>query len=875
MSQRRLQPGPSPQTRPRYARLSLTSLEDRTALSTGPSLDLSNYSHDHILVRYQAGQAPVALSNTAVGGAVEGLTGLYKVHLEAGLSVPAALAAYRADARVQLAEPDYDLGSGAVPNDPRFGEQWAWRNSSRPATDVDAPVAWDYQTGSSRMVVSVMDTGIDYTHPDLYRNIWLNQGEIPASRRANLIDTNGDGLVTFPDLNDPRNQGVGKITDLNGNGYIDGGDVLEPMVKLANGSDSGQGGWANDVSDDHDQWVDDLIGWNFVDDSNDPMDDFGHGTHVAGTIGAVGNNGQGVAGINWSIQMMPIKFMNANGAGSVSAFIAGLNYAVEHGAKISNNSWTGSGDSTLLAQAVQAAQQKNHIFVAAAGNSGSNNDSSPTYPASLPYDNVLSVAATDRNDNLAGFSNYGASSVDLAAPGVDILSTTMGGGYGYNSGTSMATPHVTGAAALIWARNPSWTYQMVLNRIMGSVDKVPSLSGKVRSGGRLNIGSALAAGNPTPVTPVVPPVVTAAAWSGPSSGSLSKVRITFDKAVALSSFTPGDAVLTGPGGKGISVSGVSVVAGSGDRSFDLTFATQTAAGDYSLRVGPEVTDVSGTKMTAWSGSFRLNAVVASVPPSVVTGSWSGPTANSLSKVRVTFDRAMNAGSFTAADVRLTGPAGKAVAVAGVQAVAGSSGKAFDITFATQTAAGSYAVQVGPEVTDSAGAKMKIWSGSFKVNAPTAPAPAKTYVSATRLSVAPNGKVVSLLTVGDNVTVADLNVKLTINHPRVSDLYIHLQAPDGTNVVLANRNGGGAVNMTNTVFDDEASLSISGGKGPFTGTFKPVNGLYALDGKSLKGTWKLWVEDKAGVNRGTLESWGMTVTPRSVAQTTAATPPGVK
>src|SRR5262249_47473415 len=163
------------------------------------------------------------------------------------------------------------------------------------------------------------------------KNIWINQGEIPTAIKSKLIDTDGDGLITFRDLNDTRNQGTGKITDLNKNGYIDAGDVLKTTA---------QGGWANGVSDDGDSFKDDLVGWNFVENNNNPMDTFGHGTHIAGTIGAQGNNGVGVAGINWTSQLMAVRFMDGEGNGSISQFIQGLNYAVAHGAKISNNSWT-------------------------------------------------------------------------------------------------------------------------------------------------------------------------------------------------------------------------------------------------------------------------------------------------------------------------------------------------------------------------------------------------------------------------------------------------------------------------------------------------------------------------------------------------------
>src|SRR5262245_14956989 len=223
-----------------------------------------------------------------------------------------------------------------LPNATSFGTQWGLnntgQNSGKADADIDAPEAWDVTTGSSKNVVAVIDTGIDYRHLDLYRNIWINQAEIPTAIRSKLIDTDGDGLITFWDLNDSRNQGTGKITDLNKNGYIDAGDILKP---------ASQGGWSDGTDQDGDGFVDDLVGWNFVNNTNDPLDDNDHGTHVSGIIGATANNGAGVAGIDWHVQLMAIKTIGASGTGLPSDAVAGLNFAVAHGAFVANNSYDG------------------------------------------------------------------------------------------------------------------------------------------------------------------------------------------------------------------------------------------------------------------------------------------------------------------------------------------------------------------------------------------------------------------------------------------------------------------------------------------------------------------------------------------------------
>lgn len=476
--------------------LRVERLEDRSLPSVSPTLNLSGLHVDRtrsdasrLLVQFKDDATPQALPGTTLGNKVPLVGNLYEVELQPGTSVEQALEAYLDNAQVVIAEPDHPVEVSWATNDPRLGEQWHLRNTGQnkgtAGADVRALAAWDVTTGSKRFPVAVIDSGIDYTHPDLYLSVWLNQGEIPASRLANLKDVDRDGSITFRDLNNPINQGPGKITDLNRNGFIDGGDLLVPMSKDDAGRDTGRGGWADGVSQDGDHYVDDLVGWNSNAGTNNPFDDYGHGTHLAGLISAVGNNGVGVSGVAWQVPVVPVKFFDRAGNGTISQFIAGLDWALAKGIKISNNSWTDRVDSPLLAAALNRARARGHLFVAAAGNHTRNTDSSPVYPAGYDLNNVVTVAATGRDDKLAGFSNWGPGSVDIAAPGVEILSTTPWGRYGVRSGTSMATPQVSAVMALVWGLRPEWTYRQVIDRVLQTADRLSSLNGKVASG-RLN-----------------------------------------------------------------------------------------------------------------------------------------------------------------------------------------------------------------------------------------------------------------------------------------------------------------------------------------------------------------------------------------------------
>lgn len=311
----------------------------------------------------------------------------------------------------------------AQPNDPEFSSLYGM-------SKIAAPEAWEISTGSSAVTVAVVDTGVNYNHPDLTDNIVRNLGEIPS----NGIDDDG-------------------------NGYID-----------------------------------DYYGYDFSSGDGDPADGHRHGSHCAGTIGARGNNELGVVGVNWEVGILPVRVLNNQGSGDDADVAAGIRYAVDRGASIVSMSLGGDSFSQTMEDAIEYARNAGVLIVAAAGNGSSNNDDPsefPTYPASSPADNVLSVAATDSSDSLSYYSNYGATSVDVAAPGDSILSTTLGTGYEELSGTSMATPHVAGLAALIKSTNLSYGYADLKTIIMSTVDPRSNLYGKMVSGGRVNAQSAL------------------------------------------------------------------------------------------------------------------------------------------------------------------------------------------------------------------------------------------------------------------------------------------------------------------------------------------------------------------------------------------------
>lgn len=479
----------------------LESLEQRTLLSLAADPARSLVVQTAVEVRSIAWEAELPGARV-----VKSTSHAAWIELPDEIARDLALTRLQADPRLKSAEPLQTFSIDATPNDTRYNELWGLHNTGQTGgtadADIDAPEAWQISTGSLKVVVAVIDTGVDYRHPDLYKNIWINQAEIPTAVRAVLVDTDGDGLITFWDLNEPVNQGVGKIRDLNGNGYVDGGDLLYPYTT------DGLGGWKDGLDPDENGLVDDLIGWDFLattgnpNGDNDPLDDHNHGTHVAGTIGAIGNNGLGVVGVNWKTLIMPLKFLSASGSGSDFDAALAINYATSMGVPISNNSWGGAGSSSMLSSAIAAANAAGSLFVAAAGNAGKNLNTNPSYPASYTHPNIVAVAASDRDDLRASFSNYSATRVHLAAPGTSILSTTRNGGYAKYSGTSMATPHVAGAAALLLAGNPDLSLSELKQTLMQTVDLKPAFATTTISGGRLNVARALEAVAASPTTDI-------------------------------------------------------------------------------------------------------------------------------------------------------------------------------------------------------------------------------------------------------------------------------------------------------------------------------------------------------------------------------------
>ena len=380
--------------------------------------------------------------------------GPYLIELDGSMTVEEAVRRAKADPRVEYAEPNYLYQSSTVtPNDTYFDRMWGLFNSGGTGTagaDIGAIRAWGITTGAEDLVVAIIDSGADLSHQDLSGNAWVNPGEIAG-----------------------------------------------------NGSDDDQNGL-----------VDDINGWNFAGKNNriysHPQFDF-HGTHVAGSIGAVGNNGRGVTGVAWNVKLMSLKFLDKkDGKGSTSDAVLSINYAIDQrrrgqNVRIINASWGGPGESLALQDAIFRAGQAGILFVCAAGNESTDVDIAPRYPVAwasgLPT--AISVASIDQHDSVSSFSNIGHTSVSVAAPGDRILSTSPDNAYSFASGTSMATPYVSGIAALLWASEPGLTPAQVKQRIMATSDPVLNLASNVKSAGRANAYNALT----NSIAPLQAPVI--------------------------------------------------------------------------------------------------------------------------------------------------------------------------------------------------------------------------------------------------------------------------------------------------------------------------------------------------------------------------------
>jgi subtilisin family serine protease len=443
---------------------SLQSVRTSSTTANAPRAQTNELTstEPELLVRFRPGvslsqiKAIAARKHDVLEDEIESVSGLVSIDDLDNANAETVAADYRSMSDlVEYAEPNFEIEVDPIvpsaatndlafreisggPNDPQFSQQWALNNLGQDGglkrADIDALKAWLRSRGSDKLVVAVLDTGVDYTHPDLVSNMWIRPESVP--------EYYDDELGSF----------------------------------------------------------DDVHGFDANTNAPDPMDDNGHGTHCAGIIGAEGNNGEGIAGINWTVKIMPLKFLGRGGFGSTKNAIEAINYAIDRKKKgvnlrVINASWGSTQYSRALEDAIRAAGEQGILFVAAAGNNGTDNDKRAHYPSNYDLPNVISVAALDRTDSITSFSNYGVKTVHIAAPGRDILSTWLNGQYREASGTSMAAPQVSGVAALILSAESGLSVAKLRERVLGSVDKIDSLEGKIATGGRLCAANALGVGD--------------------------------------------------------------------------------------------------------------------------------------------------------------------------------------------------------------------------------------------------------------------------------------------------------------------------------------------------------------------------------------------
>jgi len=385
---------------------------------------LSNFSHDGYIIKYHDNVSFIKSTKCTQKNKQCNL--LKSLNMEVIKDLPKN---FNKNSNIKYIEPNWIYHTMYVPEDEKYDKQWGLQK-------IQAEQAWDLSLGSKEIIVAVIDTGIDYTHPELKNQMWVNEKEL-----------NGE---------------EGKDDDENG-------------------------------------FIDDIYGYDFVNDDGDPKDDHNHGTHCAGVIGAE-HNKKGIAGVNANIKLMGLKFLSKSGSGTAAGAISSVIYAVDNGANILSNSWGGGNPSQAMIEAIEYAQEKGVMFIAAAGNESNNNDSKPSYPASYKIDNVISVAASDIKDKKASFTNYGLS-VHIAAPGVGIYSTIKNGKYASYSGTSMACPHVAGALALLMS-HIDLTLKEAKERLLKTSDYLSSWEEVVFNAGRLNLHNLLT--NHYPVRPPEP-----------------------------------------------------------------------------------------------------------------------------------------------------------------------------------------------------------------------------------------------------------------------------------------------------------------------------------------------------------------------------------
>jgi subtilisin family serine protease/subtilisin-like proprotein convertase family protein len=784
-------------------------------------------------------------------------------------------------------EPDRKYDIAALPNDSRFSEQYALRNVGQvvPVTggtlgtagaDIHVQNVWNISIGTHANVVAIIDTGIDLTHPDLVNNIWTNPGEIP-----------GNGI------------------DDDGNGYVD-----------------------------------DVHGYDFAELDSDPTDEATgrHGTQVASCVGAVGNNGQGVAGVNWDVSLMALKIADRDGRLSTNAIVAAHDYAtmmLQRGINIvaSNNSYGGfypafyeNADTGFSAEkdAIQRFVDAGGTFVASAGNSANDNDS-PTaknFPASYNIPQIIAVAATDHNDALASFSSYGVRTVDVAAPGVNILMAQQGGGYGYASGTSFSGPIVAGVVSLLKSIKPNASAVEIKQALIDGSDPLPTLQGKVRSGGRINVERSLQILQTSgPVVRSVDPGPVVGQINPATGQAYNTLTVSVSKDIDPAGLSSSVATLVGSGpddifgnGNDVTVPVTSValsptdprklivtlnVAGfSGSRLPIDTYRFTLVASGIKDTGGNFLNgnNVSGTnnvydfRVVATTGDNEPNDTIATATPVVFNASGkSGFSGVSLGNglggnldvdiYRIDIPR----GGQITAEInarRLSNPSNldsylRLFNAVGTEIASNDNFYAQDsyVDFFVPTG-GVYYIGVSgfgndkynPAVIASGTSQsLGAYNINFSIqlsNDDTVSIPATDANLPRRIPVSDpqtQGITTSAFTVLDSRLILDVNVKLDITHTFVGDLIISLIGPNNREVILVNRRGGNGDNFSQTVFDDEASVAITSGSAPYAGTFRPEASLGAFDGLAGAGLWTLKVNDTTGQNFGYLNSWSLQFT----------------
>ncbi|MFB2879592.1 S8 family serine peptidase [Aerosakkonemataceae cyanobacterium BLCC-F46] len=780
-------------------------------------------------------------------------------------SVENAIATYRNSSIVEYIEPNYIVSlDKTIPNDPSFNQLWGLNNTGQTGgtadADIDAAEAWDLTTGSD-VLVGVIDTGVDYNHPDLVDNIWTNPGEIA-----------GDGI------------------DNDGNGFVD-----------------------------------DIHGYDFVNNDGDPFDDDGHGTHVAGTIAASGNNGTGVSGVNWSAKIMGLKFLDATGSGTTFGAIQAVEYSTMMGVQLTNNSWGGGGYSQALYDAIAAAGVAGQLFIAAAGNDSNDNDANPHYPSSYDLDNIIAVASTDHNDQLSGFSNFGQTSVDLAAPGSAIYSTTPGNTYSTYSGTSMATPHVSGVASLLWSQFPGMSATQVKNRILNSVDPIAALDGKTFTGGRLNAFRAIAEVNTGGITGTKWNDQDADGIKDANEPGLANWTIFLDqnnngvldsqistiasndipKNIVDNQTVTSNLVVTGLG-KAIEDVNVKLnINHTWDTDLDV-FLVSPSGTEIQLftDVGSNgdnfintiLDDEAATSITAgfapFTGTFRPEGLLSALDGQDPNGTW---------KLKITDDELGDVGTLNNWSLEITAPEASTQTDAngnytfsglqpGTYTIAEKQKPGWGQTFPSGNGTHTFSVasnQIvqnvdfgnrdlsvgliqgkkwndidGDGIQDAGEPGLEGWTVYLDQNNNGTFDQDITNVSSSDVpkSIPDYTPVISQLNVsGLSNAIADVNVTLNINHTWNADLDLFLISPSGTEIELFTDVGGSSDNFNNTTLDDEATTSITAGVAPFSGTFKPEGLLSALDGENANGTWQLKITDDELGDVGTLNNWSLNIT----------------